>query len=406
MIASPSARRAAARFVESQRAGLDRKEMQGNAEASVSSAFQMSIANDREALSTPVAADASPPSPCCVSASIEEPEAPAARKTEMVADPAPAYDAERARLEAVETMRLWHAERDTQLPDHSTRLAVVARAVTNLHGQGGAWDIEGEPDEGWDAMTNGKTPPPAAAKPMKLADEAVVTASLREAPSGDAARRSSDRARINSYNGTRITLVDLDADPSVGSSTTPLVGSTTYSDVTTADGLECVFGCFTSLTMGDLGDSDCVPDDDWIHPSARSWSSGAAAAAPSLPLPPRWTPPTEPKRGRGSRRVSSIGFGSQPPAEEPELSLPAWTPTPPVPDGQRRHRSNGDAAAGRDDRHAGDDGLGDFDDDGTYEEDDLSMSKKGGPPSCDSITDLNRMLGGWPHAMGEAQLVG
>ena len=280
----------------------------------------MSIADDREALSTPVAADASPLSPYCVSASIEEPEAPAARKTETMADPAPAYDAERARLEAVETMRLWHAKRDTTLPDHSTRLAVVARAVTNKHRQGGAWDIEGEPDEGLDAMTNGKTPPPAAAKPMKLADEAVVAASQREAPSGDiarrstdrarinSARRSSDRARINSYNGTRITLVDLDSDPSVGSSTTPLVGSTTYSDIATAEGCECAFGCFTSLGMGDLGDSDCATYDDWIHPSARARSSGAAAAAPSLPLPPRSTPPTEPTRGRGSRRVSSIGL--------------------------------------------------------------------------------------------------
>jgi len=185
------------------------------------------------------------------------------------------------------------------------------------------------------------------------------------------------------------------------SSTAPLVGSTTYSDIATAEGCECAFGCFTSQGMGDLGANDCTTYDDWdIN------LSSAAAAAPSLPLPPRWTPPTEPKRGRGSRRVSSIGFGSQPPAEEPELSLPAWTPTPPVPDGQRRHRSNGDAAAGRDDRHAGDDGLGDFDDDGTYKEVVLSMSKKGGPPSCDIITDLNRMLGGWPHAMGEAQLVG
>jgi hypothetical protein len=158
--------------------------------------------------------------------------------------------------------------------------------------------------------------------------------------------------------------------------------------------------------MGDLGDNDCATYDDWIHPSARARSSGAAAAAPSLPLPPRSTPPTEPTRGRGSRRVSSIGFGSQPPVEEPELSRPAWTPAPPVPDGQRRHRSDGDGAAGRDGRHAGDDGHGDIDDDGTYEEDDLSLSKKGGPPSCDIITDLNRMLGGWPHAMEKAQLVG
>ena len=379
----------------------------------------MSIADDREALITPVAADTSPPTPCCVSASIEEPEAPAARKMKMMADdPAPAYDAERARLEAVETMRLWHAQRDKTLPDHSTRLAVVVRAVTNKHRQGGAWVIEGEPGDGLDAMTNGKTPPPAAATPMKLADEAVVAASQREAPSGDIARRSSDRARINStrrssdrartnsYNGTRITLVDLDSDPSVGSSTTPLVGNATYSDIATAEGCECAFGCFTLLGMGDLGDSDCATYDDWIHPSARARSSGAAATAPSLPLPPRSTPPTELKRGRGPRRVSSIGFGSQPPAEEPELSRPAWTPAPPVPDGQRRHRSDGDGAAGRDGCHAGDDELGDFDDDGTYKEVVLSMSKKGGPPSCDIITDLNRMLGGWPHAMEKAQLVG
>ena len=261
----------------------------------------MSIADDREALITPVAADTSPPTPCCVSASTEEPEAPAARKMKMMADdPAPAYDAERARLEAVETMRLWHAQRDKTLPDHSTRLAVVVRAVTNKHRQGGAWVIEGEPGDGLDAMTNGKTPPPAAATPMKLADEAVVAASQREAPSGDIARRSSDRARINSarrssdraridsYNGTRITLVDLDSDPSVGSSTTPLVGSATYSDIATAEGCECAFGCFTSQGMGDLGANDCTTYDDWdIN------LSSAAAAAPSLPLPPRSTPPTE-----------------------------------------------------------------------------------------------------------------
>ena len=72
------------------------------------------------------------------------------------------------------------------------------------------------------------------------------------------------------------------------SSTTPLVGSTTYSDIATAEGCECASGCFTSRGMGDLGDNDCTTYDDWDIDL-----SGAAAAAPSLPLPPRSTPPNE-----------------------------------------------------------------------------------------------------------------
>ena len=198
MIASPCARRAASLFVASQHAAeLDRKEMRATDETSVSNAFRM-----------PIAADASPQSPCCVSASNDEPEAPAAREMEMETEPASAYDAEQARLEAVEKMRLWHEERDATLPERSARLAVVARAVTNLNGKDGAWVILDETDEGWDA-----TPTPAVAEPMKLAEQAVVAASQGEAPSGAAAQKSSDGVRINSCNDARLALVDIDVDP-------------------------------------------------------------------------------------------------------------------------------------------------------------------------------------------------
>jgi hypothetical protein len=60
-----------------------------------------------------------------------------------------------ARQIAIEQMRLWHSERDATLPTRTERLAVVARAVTQLHRQsngctGGQWGIkDDEIDAGW-----------------------------------------------------------------------------------------------------------------------------------------------------------------------------------------------------------------------------------------------------------------
>ena len=148
------------------------------------------------------ASGASSLSMCLISASTEELDAPATRKTEMEAEPAPGYDAEQARLEAVEKMRLWHAERDAALPARSARLAIVARAVTNHHGgKHDDWDIMDEFGEGSGAPTDENTPPPAAAELVKMA-EAVVAPSQGEAP----------HLRINSYNSARILIVENDND--------------------------------------------------------------------------------------------------------------------------------------------------------------------------------------------------
>ena len=62
------------------------------------------------------------------SASIEKPEAPATLQMKMEAEPRPTYGAEQARLEAVEKMRRWHAERDT---------ALRAAAAHGRHARGG-----------------------------------------------------------------------------------------------------------------------------------------------------------------------------------------------------------------------------------------------------------------------------
>ena len=124
----------------------------------------------------------------CASVSIEELEAPATCTAEMKAEPAPKYDTEQARLEAVEEMRLWQAERDAALPSRSVRLAIVARAVTNRHGgKHGEWDIKDEPGEGWGAATDEKVSPLAVAEPVKLADNDDNIAPSPSAQSTDGA---------------------------------------------------------------------------------------------------------------------------------------------------------------------------------------------------------------------------
>ena len=206
------------------------------------------------------ASDASSLSPCC--ASIEELEAPATLKTEMEAEPAPAYDVEQARLEAVEKMRLWHAERDAALPARSARLAIVARAVTNLHGKHGEWDIMDEPDEGWNAPTVGKTPPPAIAKPVKLA-EAVFAP-----PQGEVPHRV---LRTNSKHGVRIAIVDNDYDSSSSARSTH-AGPT--------DGKECHFQNFLSCFMapGMASADDAASYDDVQEILGCFIASGTAGA--------------------------------------------------------------------------------------------------------------------------------
>ena len=307
IIVSPSACRGASRFLASQRAATrDRKEMQATAEALVSDdTFRTPIAEDREALSAPVSANAPHPpprsistfmfidepeapavrktepapssaradvsepaagggtrdprpassasslSPCCVSASIEELEAPATCTAEMEAEPAPAYDAEQAQLEAVEKMRLWHAERNATLPSFRVRLAIVARAVTNHHGgKHDEWAIKDEPGEGLDATIDEKASPLAVAEPAKMADN------------------------------------DNDNDPS---------SSAQSIDVAPTDGmgwgLQEALGCFMVTCAAGADDavtSDDAPEDlDCVRPAAGVQPNAAAAVPIEWSL---WSP--------------------------------------------------------------------------------------------------------------------
>ena len=75
-------------------------------------------------------------------------------------------------------MRLWHAEQDANRPAQSTRLAIVARAVTLEHSIQGRWDLNQDPgDAGWYgrvAPVSSPPPPAIVAEVIKPVDDAPV----------------------------------------------------------------------------------------------------------------------------------------------------------------------------------------------------------------------------------------
>ena len=168
------ARRAAARFVNSQRSDA-LCEAQARTRQRV--ADQRKPLNERPA--SPVCAtepfEASESEACTATAEVAAEEAAAAPSMPTLA-PSPSAAAKRARAEAIEKMRQWHAERDATLPTDSVRLALVARGVTSLHGERGRWETKDDDnnDGGWEGVNRHASRSRATAE-MATAQTAATT---------------------------------------------------------------------------------------------------------------------------------------------------------------------------------------------------------------------------------------
>ena len=118
-----------------------------------------SMVTDSDAPSAVAETRAPPEAPrafAVASVATAAPTAPAAplRGADVAHEPAP-----QTRDEAVARMRAWHAEQEASRSAATTRLAVVARAVTRMARGDGRWDIEDDSDSDDDECSTDTAPP-------------------------------------------------------------------------------------------------------------------------------------------------------------------------------------------------------------------------------------------------------
>ena len=148
--------------------------------AELGGALGVMVTDDGSVVKAGAAGAATPPPPkespgCAVAAATVVPVVTTASAAAAAPPPTPlgadvAHEpAPLSREEAIARMHAWHAERDASRPTASIRLAVVARAITNIQGRDGRWDIKdapGDSDDDKHALDAPRVPPPPP--PVKL----------------------------------------------------------------------------------------------------------------------------------------------------------------------------------------------------------------------------------------------